>query len=224
MNRCAAQFDSEPAKCDLQPVPASLSGEAYLSLFPLHDPAKAVGLLGVVMPETESEAAGFLVDKAINLLIHPLCRTIDRLDYEKQINNLNIYMNVSSMIAQALDLRDILEGVLYFCMEALSAEAASILLLDYEKKNFRFYSAEGPTAPLLLTASFPADHGLAGAVLENQQAEVINDVQNDPRFFGKFDKDSGFQTRNMIVIPLTAGEEKIGVMEILNKVGNEPFY
>jgi hypothetical protein len=226
INRCSAQFDPEPGKANLQPLPVPLSGEAQsrLSLFSLDDAAKAMGLLGLVLPEPEPDAARFLVDKAISLLIHPLRQTIDRLDYEKQINNLNIYMNVSSMIAQALDLRDILEGVLYFCMEALSAEAASVLLLDYEKKNFRFYSAEGPTKPVLLTASFPADQGLAGAVLQSQESEVINDVQNDPRFYGKIDADSGFQTRNMIVIPLTAGDEKIGVLEVLNKVGGEPFY
>jgi hypothetical protein len=226
INRCAAQFHPESGKANLEPVPVSLNGEppAPLSLFSLHDQAKAVGLLGLVLPEPEPEAAKVLVHKATGLLINPLRQTIEHLDYEKQIRNLNIYMNVSSMIAQALDLRDILEGVLYFCMEALSAEAASVLLLDYEKKNFRFYSAEGPTKPVLLTASFPADQGLAGAVLQKQQAEVINDVQNDPRFYGKFDADSGFQTRNMIVIPLTAGGENIGVLEILNKAGDEPFY
>jgi hypothetical protein len=226
MNRCAALFHPEPGKANLPPLPVTLSGEGQgqLSLFSLHDQTKALGLLGLVMPEPEPDSARVLVHKAITLLIHPLRQAIERLDYEKQISNLNIYMNVSSMIAQALDLRDILEGVLYFCMEALSAEAASVLLLDYEKKNFRFYSAEGPTKPVLLTVSFPAGQGLAGAVLESQQPEVFNDVQNDPRFYGKFDKDSGFQTRNMIVIPLTAGEEKIGVLEVLNKVGDEPFY
>jgi Nif-specific regulatory protein len=128
------------------------------------------------------------------------------------------------MIAQALDLRDALEAVLYFSMEAVSAEAASVLLLDYEKENFRFYSAEGPTKPVLETATFPADQGLAGHVLQTQQSVVINDVQNDPRFYGKFDTESGFHTRNMIIIPLTAGEEKIGVLEVINKVGGEPFY
>ena len=171
-----------------------------------------------------SESARVLVDKAIPLLTYPLRQITDRLDYERQISNLNIYLNVSSMITQALDLRDALEAVLYFCMEAVSAEAASVLLLDYEKKNFRFYSAEGPTKPVLLTASFPADQGLAGHVLQTQQSEIINDVQNDPRFYGKFDGESGFCTRNMIVMPLTAGEEKIGVLEVLNKVGGEPFY
>ncbi len=226
ISRCGALFHPEPGQANLPPVPVPLSGEAQsqLSLFPLHDQIKAVGLLGLVMPEPEPDSARVLVHKAITLLIHPLRQAIERLDYEKQISNLNIYMNVSSMIAQALDLRDILEGVLYFCMEALSAEAASVLLLDYEKQNFRFYSAEGPTKPVLLTASFPADQGLAGAVLQTQQSEVINDVQNDSRFYGKFDADSGFRTRNMIVLPLTAGEEKIGVLEVLNKVGDEPFY
>lgn len=225
-SQCVAQFHPDPGKANLQPVPVPLSpsADAYLSLYPLPGRKKLTGLLGVVMPEHEPESARVLVDKAIPLLTYPLHQITDRLDHERQISNLNIYLNVSSMIAQALDLRDALEAVLYFCMEAVSAEAASVLLLDYEKENFRFYSAEGPAKPVLLTATFPANQGLAGYVLETQQSEVINDVQNHPMFYGKFDKDSGFRTRNMIVIPLSAGEEKIGVLEVLNKVGDAPFY
>jgi GAF domain-containing protein len=224
--QCAAQFHPEPGKANLQPVlvPLGPAANTYLHLSSLHSPKQVLGLVGLGLPEHGLPTARMLVDKALPLMTHCLRQMIDRLDYEKQISNLNIYLNVSSMIAQALDLRDALEAVLYFCMEAVAAEAASVLLLDYEKKNFRFYSAEGPTKPVLLTASFPADQGLAGHVLETQQSEVINDVQNDPRFYGKFDGESGFCTRNMIVIPLTAGEEKIGVLEVLNKVGGEPFY
>ena len=225
-NKCAIQFHPEPGKANLQPVPAPLhSGSAaQLTLFPLNGSQKVMGLLGVVMPEAGAHPNRVLMDKALHLLTNAVGEIRDRLDYEKQLGNLNLYLNVSSMIAQALDLRDALEAVLYFCMEAVSAEAASVLVLDYEKKNFRFYSAEGPTKPVLLTASFPADQGLAGFVLQTQQSEVINDVQNHPMFYGKFDADSGFRTKNMIVIPLTAGEEKIGVLEVLNKVGDEPFY
>ncbi len=224
--RCSLQFHPEPGKSNLQPVPTPLhSGtEAQLKLFPLNGSQKVLGLLGVVMPEAGTSPTRALLDKAIPLLTHSLSQLRDRLDYEKQLSHLNLYLNVSSMIAQALDLKDALEAVLYFCMEAVSAEAASVLVLDFEKKNFRFYSAEGPTKPVLLTASFPAEQGLAGYVLQSQQSEVINDVQNHPMFYGKFDKDSGFRTKNMIVIPLTAGEEKIGVLEVLNKVGDEPFY
>jgi hypothetical protein len=224
-SQCVAQFHPDPGKANLQPLPAHLNpaADAHLSLFPLSGPKQVMGLLGVVMPAHEPESARIIVDKAVSLLTNSLRQITVRRDYERQISDLNLYLNVSSMIAQALDLRDVLEAVLYFCMEAVSAEAASVLLLDYEKQNFRFYSAQGPTKPVLLTASFPAGLGLAGHVLQTQQSEIINDVEHDPRFYSKFDGESGFCTRNMIVIPLTAGEEKIGVLEVLNKVGGTPF-
>ena len=177
--QCAAQFHADPGKANLQPVPVPLSpsADAHLSLFPLHGPKKVLGLLGLVMPEQEPDSTRVLVDKAIPLLTYPLHQIIDRLDYEKQISNLNIYLNVSSMIAQALDLRDALEAVLYFCMEAVSAEAASVLLLDYEKQNFRFYSAEGPTKPVLLTATFPRRPGAGRSRLADP---AVGDHQRCP--------------------------------------------
>jgi GAF domain-containing protein len=108
-------------------------------------------------------------------------------------------------------------------MEAVSAEAASVLLLDDEKKNFHFYNVEGPAKPVLETATFPADKGLAGSILQTQQSEIINNVHSDPRFYEKFDSESGFQTRNMIAIPLTADEEWVGILEVLNKADGGPF-
>jgi GAF domain-containing protein len=190
--------------------------KALLYLYPLPRGDWNIGLLGVLKKALISSDP-IVINKALSFFACALNKMIDQLEYEKQLNNLKTYLNISSIIAQALDLRDVLEAVLYFCMESFRVEAASVLLLDYEKKNFRFYSAEGPTKPVLLMASFPSDHGLAGAVLASQRAEVINDVQNDPRFFRRFDQESGFVTRNMIAIPLTAGEEKIGVLQILNK-------
>jgi hypothetical protein len=202
------------------PTPETLTfsphSKAWLYLYPILRGEQNLGLLGL-FKEALTSSDPRVIKKALSFFVCALNKMIDRMEHKKQINNLSTYLNISSMIAQALDMRDVLEAVLYFCMESLGVEAASILLLDYEKKNLRFYSAEGPAKPVLLMASFPSDHGLAGAVLATQQAEVINDVQNDPRFFRRFDQESGFVTRNMIAIPLTAGEEKIGVLQILNK-------
>ena len=76
---------------------------------------------------------------------------------EKQLAHLNAYLSVSSMLAQYLGLEESLEIALYCCMEVVSAEAASVLLLDDEKANFRFYQIEGPAKPVLAGATFPAD-------------------------------------------------------------------
>lgn len=141
----------------------------------------------------------------------------------KQTRYLNTYLTISSMVAQCLDLTDLLEAVLPSVMETVSAEEASILLLDEDGVNLEFYSLGGPSKEVLKTTTFPADKGIAGSVLQNQKSEVINNVSQDPRFYGQIDSQSGVVTRNMIAIPLTAGEEKIGLMEVLNKSGGEPF-
>src|SRR4030067_2066938 len=51
-SQCAAQFHPDAGKTNLQPVPVPLNptGEAHLSLFPLHGPKKVMGLLGLVVP------------------------------------------------------------------------------------------------------------------------------------------------------------------------------
>jgi hypothetical protein len=190
--------------------------KSWLHLYTVPRRDLTMGLLGLLGEAPAAPAPG-LIHRALRFFTCALNKHLDDLEHQRQIKNLNTYLNISSLIAQALDLKDVLEAVLHFCMESFKVEAASVLLLDYQQKNFRFYSAEGPAKPVLLMASFPVGHGLAGAVLASQQPEVINDVQNDPRFFKKFDQESGFVTRNMIAVPLTAGEEKIGVLEILNK-------
>jgi K+-sensing histidine kinase KdpD len=141
----------------------------------------------------------------------------------KQTRYLNTYLTVSSMVSQCLDPHELLEAVLNVIMETVSAEEASVLLLDEDQANFQFYSVEGPAKPVLMSALFPADKGIAGSILQTQKSEVINDVQRDPRFYEKIDSQYGFVTQNLIAIPLTAGEEKIGVMEVLNKSRGEPF-
>ena len=142
---------------------------------------------------------------------------------EKQLAHLNAYLTVSSVLTQSLGLHDLLETILYCSMEAVSAEAASVLLLDNEKKNFQFYQVEGSAKPILMRSSFPVDKGIAGWVLQQKQSEVVNDVGSDRRFYRGIDSESGFLTRNMIAVPLTAGEERIGVLEVINKTDAPGF-
>jgi hypothetical protein len=211
LRKLPAQAEPPPETLILPQYP-----NAWFHFYRIRRGEENAGLFGL-LKEDSTPADSVVINKALAFFACALNKMIDQKEHEIQIDHLNIYMNISSMIAQALDLRDVLEAVLYFCMEAFGVEAASVLLLDYEKENFRFYSAEGPAKPVLLMASFPSNHGLAGAVLASQQAEIINDVQNDPRFFKRFDQESGFFTRNMIAFPLTAGEEKIGILQIINK-------
>ncbi len=221
---CIEKFHRIPLKPDFQPLILSLSPHKStdIALFLLHSLGKRMGLLGLLISPNSKLPESRLAVKVIFLLDEFIAQLFERLEYEKRIAKLKAYFTVSSKIAKALNLQDVLEAVLYSSMEAVSAEAASIMLLDEQKKYFQFFGLV-PPQPAIMDAKFSANKGLAGKVLKSQKSEVINDVQKDPRFYKRFDLETGFQTRNMVAIPLVAGEEKVGVLEVLNKAGGEPF-
>lgn len=182
---------------------------------------KRLGILGQVGGEQVPDDA--FLEKLLGLFGKALDRLADETHAARQLAHLNTYLTISSMLCQSQGLHELLEMALYCCMEIVSAETASVMLLEDDKQFFRFYHVEGTVKEVLEAAKFPADQGVAGAVLRTQQAEIINDAPMDPRFYGQIDKKSGFQTRNMIAIPLIAGEEKIGVLEVLNKIDGTDF-
>ncbi len=226
-NLCAEQFDQISSQPDSQPllVRASSAWEttANLIFYPLRTEERCLGLVGLTANGDAMPTSPEVWERLLRSLANVISRLTGCIESERQLLHLNTYLTVSSMLAQSLDLHELIEVALYCCMDTVSAEAASVLLLDDEKQNFKFYEVEGPAKPILMAATFPADRGLAGSVLQAQQSEIINDVRNDPRFYKRVDSVSGFETWNMIAIPLTAGEERIGVLEVLNKTSRGSF-
>lgn len=219
-------FPQMSRQSDCQPFQVSASAFLHvpddLTLYPVRSEQGCAGLLGVAKRASALPTPGAM-ESLLQTLAQAISRLLERADSRRRLAHLNTYLTVSSMLAREMGLHELLEIALYCSMEAVSAESATVLLLDQEGKRFAFYQVEGPAKPLLEEASFPADQGIAAAVLRSGQSEVINDVQRDPRWYQAVDSDTGTHTRNMIAIPLLAGEEKVGVLEVLNKAGGERF-
>jgi len=223
----AEQSEHIAGSSDTSPLLISISAgsenPAELRLYPLKCDGKCMGITGIVLNNVTGPSVPDLWDRALSLIAGTVNNLLEREKNEKQVTYLNTYLTVSSMLAQSIGLHELLEIALNCSMEIVSAEAASVLLLNDDKNSFGFYAVEGPAKPVLMTATLPADKGLASSVMQSNQAEVINDVQNDQRFYHDIDSGSGFITRNMIAIPLIAGEERIGVLEVLNKADGNLF-
>lgn len=114
---------------------------------------------------------------------------------------------------------DSLLGEISAAVERMTgSEAASILLLDANKKQLVFKVATGEKGASVKRFYVPLGKGVAGWVAENSQAVIINDVAADTRFTGQIDKSSGFSTRSILAIPMIANGQLVGVAEALNKV------
>ncbi len=110
------------------------------------------------------------------------------------------------------------EHTLRIALEAVEAEAGSLLLADPQTKQLIFSHVVGEKADVLRGTGIPWDKGLAGAVFESGRAEIVTDTAHDQRHFKEVDTMTGFHTRDMIVLPLQMwGKPPIGVLEIMNK-------
>jgi GAF domain-containing protein len=222
---CEDKMDhlSEQARSSTEPIAWSANNE--FTVYPLRKKSEYIGFLGMrlngnALPVSFSSKYW---ERFLNMLSSTIYRLSEQYKLERELAHLNTYMTVSSMLAQSMGLGEILETALYCCMEICSAEAAAVLLLDDEKENFYFYKAEGPNKMQLKNATLPADQGIAGFVNQSGISEVINDVPSDHRYYKQISENSGYPTRNMIAIPLVAGEEPIGVLEVINKVDHKDF-
>ncbi|MCU0586637.1 MAG: GAF domain-containing protein [Syntrophobacteraceae bacterium] len=192
-------------------------------LWPMREQRGVVGLLGIVPSARSYHLPSHIWDDLIHFLGHAMGSLMDRASMSRQVAYLNTYLTVSTLLAQSVELQELMETILFFCTDVVLAEEASVLLLDKASASFVFYQTEGASRSVLSGKTFPADAGIAGAVLSSRKSEIINEVQEDSRFYPRFDAESGVQTRNMIAIPLVTGDEPVGVLEVINKAGGLPF-
>ena len=150
-NLCVEQFELGFDHTETQPITVSTSTALRITdkliLHPIQKEDVRIGMIGLAPQGGTALAPSLLLNRILQLITNAINRLAQHISVERQLANLNIYMTVSSMLAQSLDLHELLEAALYCTMDATSAEAASVLLLDDEKKNFSFYQVEGSAKP-----------------------------------------------------------------------------
>lgn len=139
--------------------------------------------------------------------------------YEEEIRRLNRLVEVSLVINSTLDLRPLLNVIMDYAAEITGAESASIMLYDRNNNLLHFVATttNSPVAKDLMNIPVPLEGSLAGNILRENRAIVLDDVSSDPRHYRRTDDQSGFDTRSLIGVPMRYKEQPIGVLEAVNK-------
>jgi phosphoserine phosphatase RsbU/P len=138
-----------------------------------------------------------------------------RLDHE--VGTLNRLIEITGLLNSTLNVDELLGMIMRSGADLLEAETSSLFLLDEERNELEIAVATGAPAEDVMRKRIPADTGIAGWVVENGEPAVVDDPASDPRFYGGIDESSGFQTSNLLAVPLRTKEKVIGVVEIINK-------
>jgi GAF domain-containing protein len=117
----------------------------------------------------------------------------------------------------------LLDKILYSALTVIDAAAGSVLLLNPETNELVFVVVHGRLGSTLPGHRFPAGLGIAGWVAIHQEPQIVNNVRADPRFFGSVDEIFEFETEALLCVPMMSRGKVLGVIEVLNKHGQQDF-
>jgi sigma-B regulation protein RsbU (phosphoserine phosphatase) len=136
---------------------------------------------------------------------------------EQEVAALRHVVELTPLLSSTLNLDELLGLIMSSAAELLGAETSSLLLAHEETNELRIAVATGPTSSEVLDQRVPAGQGIAGWVMEHGEPVVVNDPKTDERFYSGVDQATGFQTNNILALPLRARDRTIGVVEVINK-------
>lgn len=143
--------------------------------------------------------------------------------YQTKIETLNSLLKLGKAINSTLDLNELLKLAMELATEVVKAEASSLILKEKFTKDLFVHVATGEKKEIVKQIRIPKGKGIAGWVANNKKTLLVNDAQNDPRFFGEVDERTGLKTRNILCAPLLVEKKLIGVIEAINKRNGDHF-
>ena len=140
---------------------------------------------------------------------------------EKRMARINeAILRISMALPAYSDLEDILDYISSEIKRLLNVDGAIIILLDEEKNELFFLGTayeDRATQKRAKEIRFPADKGVAGKVIKTGEPIIVPDTSKDPNFYSVVDKQLGYDSHDMLDVPLRSSDRIIGVLCATNK-------
>lgn len=117
---------------------------------------------------------------------------------------------------------DAMKVSLEMVMRAVHAETGTFWFYDRFKDGRICAKAVYNGSDLSAIRLLPGE-GIAGQVIQSGKSVIIQDCQADPRWAGRVDQKTGFQTKSMICVPLALEDVVFGCIQIINKTDGVAF-
>lgn len=139
------------------------------------------------------------------------------------LNGLQALQSASSKINGQTNVLRLLDSVLQLALLSIDTETGSLLIVDDETSELVFVVVHGEVSTTLRGYRIPAGQGVAGWVAEKGESVTLVNARQDPRFSIEVDQLFDFYTQSLICVPIIYNEQVLGVIQALNKAGEEPF-
>jgi PAS domain S-box-containing protein len=161
-----------------------------------------------VFSDSKGEAAGVLV----------ILRDITRV--KRITRNNEAMLRISMALPEYPELYELLDYVSGVIKELMETEGGLVILLDEQRQELFLRGAaydDTATQERAKEARFQVDELVAGKVIKKGKPIIMNDISGDDEIHVQRDKKLGYQTRNLLLVPLRSQERTIGTLCAVNK-------
>lgn len=167
---------------------------------------------GFYQPENAARLKDFAIQAAIAFENAELYKQL-----QQRVAELTTFNRISQAITSTLDLTETLTIITENTTKLLQVDAASVVLHDKEANDLWFAAASGEASEFVQGKRLALGQGILGWVTQSGESLLVPDTATDPRHFGDFDAESGFQARSILCVPLLVKDQPIGAIEAINK-------
>jgi len=161
-----------------------------------------------VFADANGEPAGVLV----------ILRDITRV--KRIARNNEAMLRISMELPEYLELPEVLDYVSGVIKELMVTEGGLVILLDEQRQELFLRGAaydDTATQQRAKEVRFSMDELVAGKVIRTGKPVILNDIVENSKIHIERDRKLGYQTRNLLLVPLRSQERIIGTLCAVNK-------
>lgn len=149
-------------------------------------------------------------------LAPPTAKTLTPAELSRRVEALSRLLEATQSLAATVSPQAALPEIASDASQAIGCERASL---------FQFDAATGELHTTFTTEleigeiRRPLSSGVAGWAARERQVACVSQPEDDPRWDREIDRITGFQTRNILAVPLISPQDDrlLGVLQLLNK-------
>lgn len=136
---------------------------------------------------------------------------------EKQVDlktKLSVIVELTNLLRKETKILDIYQEITKIATDITASERSTLFIYDKERNLLSSKIAQGLDEKI----SISLDEGIAGHSGKNRTRVIENDAYANPLFNSAIDMQSGFKTKQLLVVPIIGKfDNLLGVLQVLNK-------
>lgn len=127
------------------------------------------------------------------------------------------------LLVRNLTFKDFTRELLLCVLRVIKCEAASILELEQETGQLFFRAVVGRSSDRITHFQIPLGKGIAGHVAESKLPLRVDNAAEHSLHLREIATAVGFEARSLICVPLLVRCQVYGVIQLLNRAGQDRF-